>query len=241
MPRTIRSHRLAAVPALAVAPVLAAAALAAAAPASADPTLRVDQPCYSPGDVIAIQGEGYTPSAPVDVSLTGASVATESFGADLTGLLRAQFDLGYADAEALVPRDELQQEVTLAALDRTVAQAGDGRVAGAATRFLISRFATYISQDPEAIRPARPLTVWVAGMTADIGRTLYLHYVRGGNRRATQRFGVLEGPCGDARRKLAHAFPFAGVQPGPWTLVLNLSKTDASRRPRLTFPIHVER
>src|SRR4051794_7800469 len=153
---------------LAIAPVLAAATLAGAAPASADPTLRVDRPCYAPGDTIAIEGEGYSPNAPVDVSFTAAAVATNVFTTDVSGLLRVQVDVGHGDADALIAGDRTQQEVTLAAVDRTIAAANDGRPAGAATTFLLSQARTYTNRDLETLRASRSLRLMTVGWTLDV-------------------------------------------------------------------------
>ena len=217
----------------------AAATLLAAAPALGQPTLRVDKPCYAPGDTVVLTGEGWTPSGPIDVSFTGHSIAFNSLGADASGLLRAQLGFSEEVTEQLIREGSPRQRLTVAAVDQWAAQAGDGRTAGASATTLVSRFGVRLTnQDWDAIDPGRRLGLDVVGFTGDAGRKLHLHYMRGRKRFASVPIGAVSGPCGDVRKTLPRAFPFRRVAPGRWTFVFNFSRTD-HRQPGLAADMRV--
>jgi hypothetical protein len=221
--------------------VAALAAAAAPAAAAAQPTLAVDRPCYSTGDVIAVSGTGYTPSGTVSLSFAGAGVSHNELQADAAGDVRASFDVGEQDVEGLLARDESQREVLLAAVDQPPTADPAKPPAGATAFFLLSRFGFWWNQDDDAFRPQRRLAVDVVGFAGHAGRTLYLHYVRGGRRVATAALGPLRGPCGTLRRTLARAFPMRRVRAGPWRLAFSLSRTNPRAFPRLEWDVRVRR
>jgi hypothetical protein len=225
----------------ATAGLAAAVALTAAAPAAADPTLRLDRPCYSPGDVMSIAGDGWAPVSTVDLSLTGSAVGFHTLTTDAAGLLRGEVDVTFEDADDFIPAGRPRATVTVAAIDRRAAGAGEGPAAGAATQVLISHFGAATNQDWNALRPRRPMLLDVVGFTGFAGRRLHIHYVRAGRRAASRPLGVLRGPCGDVRRTLPRALPFAAARPGRWTMVLNLSPRDHRPVPRVDLPVRVTR
>ena len=219
-----------------------AAALAAAAPAAADPTLELDRPCYSPGDVMQVTGSGWTPTGGIDLSFTGDTIGLEKLVADTAGQLRATYDVTQRDVDEYIGPDAMNGQVLLGAVDTAAAEANDGRPAGAALRFTLSQFGAAATQDWQAIRARRRMAIQVAGFTGHAGRRLHLHYVRAGRRTASIPFGLLRGDCGDTQRTLQRAFPAkAGARPGRWTMVFNLSATDHRRFPRLALPVRVAR
>lgn len=217
-------------------------ALAALAPAvaTAAPTLAVDRPCYAPGDVIEASGAGYTPGGAVQLSFTGAAVGILETQADVTGGLRGQFEVGPDDVDALLSEDEVRREILLASVDQGLAQA-DPAAAGAAVRFLLTRFGAGWNQDDRAMQPRRRLAVEVVGFTGEAGRTLHLHYVRGGRRVATVPLGRLKGSCGTLRRTLPRAFPMRRVPAGTWRLAFTLSRTDPGAVPGFSYDVRVRR
>jgi hypothetical protein len=227
----------------------AAALVAAAAPAAAAaaPSLGVDRPCYSPGDVIDVSGRGYTPGGKVDLSFTGAGVGLNELQADLAGGIRAGFEVRERDIDVFLRPDESQREVLLAAVDRTPpadpATPADpaSPPAAASTSFLLSRFDVAWSQDQDAFRPRRPLRLEVAGFTGSAGRTLHLHYVRDGRRLATVGLGRLRGPCGTLRTTLARGFPQRRMPAGRWRPTFNLSRTDTRSAPAVSWNVTVRK
>lgn len=240
MPRPALIHRRSA--ALAVVPALAAlAALAAPAAAAAQPTLGVDRPCYSTGDVIEVSGAGYTPGGTVSLSFAGAGVGHNELQADPAGDIGASFEVREQDVDVFLRPDESQREVLLAAVDQPPTADPAAPPAGATAFFLLSRFGFSWNQDDDAFRPRRRLAVDVAGFAGHAGRTLYLHYARGGRRVATVSLGRLRGPCGTLRRTLARAFPMRRVRAGTWRLAFTLSRTNPRAFPRLEWDVRVRR
>jgi hypothetical protein len=224
--------------AAAVAALVAAAAPAAAA---AQPTLGVDRPCYSTGDVIAVSGAGYTPGGTVSLTFAGAGMRHSELRADLAGDLRASFEVGEQDVEGLLARDESQREVLLAAVEQPPTADPAVPPAGATTFFVLSRFGFWWDQDDDAFRPRRRLAIDVVGFAGHARRTLYLHYLRDGRRVATVSLGRLRGPCGTLRRTLARAFPMDRVRAGTWRLAFTLSRTNPRALPRLEWDVRVRR
>jgi hypothetical protein len=221
---------------------VAAALTAAVGPpaAHAKPTLAVDQRCYAPGDVMDVSGAGYTPGGTVNLSFTGAGVGLNELQADLTGGLRAGFDVRPEDLEAFLSPDEVRREIVLAAVDAAQAQA-DPAAATASVTFLLTRFGVASNQDDQAMQPRRRLALQVAGFTTEEGRRLYLHYVRGERRVATVSLGRLTGPCGTLRKTLPRAFPMRRVQAGTWRLAFSLSRTDPTAAPGFSHDVRVRR
>jgi hypothetical protein len=57
----------------------------------------------------------------------------------------------------------------------------------------------------------------VGGFTHDIGKTLYMHYVRHGRAVHTQRLGTIKGPCGTFTRHIRE-FDFRPVPAGTYAI-----------------------
>jgi len=219
-----------------------AAALAAAAPAAqAAPTLRADRACYSTGDVIGLQGEGFTPLGAVDLSITGTSTSGHALEADAGGLLRAPIEMDFDMAEGLIPRDRLQTRVTITASDQAAVAAGLGVAAVASTTTTFSHFGVATFQDPQALRSRRPLRLLAVGFTGMSGRRAYLHYVRAGRRCATVPLGIFRGACGDMTKTLRRAMPARIARPGAWRFVVSTSRLDHRAGLRYEIPVRVVR
>lgn len=221
---------------------IAGTALAAAAPAAhAAPTLDLGQPCYSTGDTMALTGAGWNPVRKISLSLTGAGVALNETTTDAQGNLRAELPLSQNDVEHLVPAGAARTRVVLAAMDGEAATANQPDP-GVGLRVLVSHFGVaFLNQDRHGLNPRRRLALDVVGFTGLTGTRVFLHYVRGGKRRATVPLGVLTGACGDVRRTLPRAFPMRAPAAGRWDLVINRSATDIRVVPRIGADVRVRR
>ena len=223
--------------------MIAATALVAVAPAGsaqAAATVTVDQPCYSPGDTMAVSGTGFTPGGQISLSFRGRSLGIRKATAGPAGELTERIPIGNGDAEALIPEGRSSGPLQVAAVDDTGAEAGSPD-AFALTETRLSHFGVRLSQDADAIVPRRRLTLQVAGFTGLAGRTAYLHYVRGGTRRASVRLGALRGACGDTLARLPRAFPAPISRAGAWTLAVTTSRTNPRAFPRIVIDARIRR
>jgi hypothetical protein len=226
--------------AAAVAAALGATVAVPAAAQAPPPTLALDKPCYSPGDVIAFSGNGFTANGGVDVSFSGRALALAKMTADGAGALKTRVPVRDSDVDALLDDDEPNRKILIAAVDVARIEQGDQNAAATvSTRF--SRFDVSSNQAADAMEPGRRLRLNVVGFTGQSGNPVFLHYVRGGQRRATVRIGVLSGPCGDVERTLPRAFPRRIVRPGKWTLVFSTSATTPRSGMWFSVPVRIRR
>jgi hypothetical protein len=157
--------------------VIAAAAvlLFAAASAAEAATLSVagGKACYRAGDSLILSGTGYTPGAPVDVTLEGRELGTLT--ADAAGNVSSPLQIG-----------------NLRGVSRRTLVATDGaNPANTATaQFLGSSLVVKVK--PRNGAAGRRLRINASGFTT--GRRLYAHVLRKGYRRNVF-IGKLKGPC----------------------------------------------
>jgi hypothetical protein len=205
----------------------AATALAFAAPAAAQspPTLAFERGCHAEGDLMAFTGGGFTPAGSVDLVLplrtgiaaleTVAGPAGEISGAPPVPPL-----------EDVLAEDAFAADLVVTASDRTRIAAqppGDPalHVATASTR--ISRRGVWMTR--RTIAPSKPIGIKLAGLTGEVGETVYAHYRRGGRTVRRLRLGTLAGPCGDLEAFLRRGAP-ASLRPGRYQLLLSTSRGD---------------
>jgi hypothetical protein len=193
------------------------AALAAVMPAAAwaqdGPTLKFDKPCYAEGDPMAYTGAGYTPGG--EVNFLFSSLSMRAFGsydtsADQSGAIAGTIDA--PEEDPFLDDDEWSAMVATAATDATTQQFG-------AALFRLTRWEVEVSRT----RARKPMRVRAFGYTRAIGKTLYLHYRRGGKTLERRKLGRLGGDCGDLTRKLPRGLP-RGLRPGRYQLVFSTSK-----------------
>ncbi len=176
----------------ATAALAATVALLAAAPAEAA-TIAVtgSKSCYRALDELTLTGTGFTPNAPVTITLDGESLG--SLSADAAGNLSSPITIGSLDGIKL----------------RAVVATDTVNPANAATTvFLGSALAVRVRPRNGAV--GRKLRIRATGFTT--GRRLYAHVVRKRYRRNVF-VGKLRGPCrtGKARRRIVPASLPAGV------------------------------
>jgi hypothetical protein len=181
--------------------VTVALALGAAGAASAATVAIAPRACAYSGQHVLVGGSGYPPGVPFSATVNGALLAS--------GTTNVQ---GIAEAETTAP-----------ALDRTergytVSIAAGG--VSASTDWSVTSFdAAYL---PSSGSPRRRVRFVWHGLGAR--RTVYLHYVPPGSRRAlrTIRLGKGRGLCGKGSVRVRHLYPYSiRLRSGRWRLQLD--------------------
>jgi hypothetical protein len=155
---------------------LAAAALAllgASAAEAATLTAAGGKSCYRLGDSLILSGTGYTPGAPVAITLQGRQLGTLT--ADAAGNISSPLAVGNLSGV---------KQRTLVATD------GANSALTASTQFLGA--ALVVTVKPRNGSAARKLRLNASGFTT--GKRLYAHVLRKGYRR-NALIGKLKGPC----------------------------------------------
>jgi hypothetical protein len=171
-------------------PVAVAALTLLGASAAEAATLSVagNKSCYRAGDALILTGTGYTPGAPVNITLEGRSLG--SLTADAAGNISSPLQIGNlrgVSRRTLVASDTTNPAIT------------------ATTQFLGS--ALVVRVKPLNGAAGRRLRVSASGFTT--GKRLYAHILRKGYRRNVF-IGKLKGPCRTLklrRRVLSGATP----------------------------------
>lgn len=157
------------------APLVAAALALLGASAAEAATLSVagGKSCYRQGDSLILSGTGYTPSAPVAITLQGKPLGTLT--ADAAGNISSPLQIG-----------------RLSGVSRRTLVATDSANAAntASAQFLGS--ALVVTVKPRNGSAARRLRLKASGFTT--GKRLYAHVVRKHYRRNVS-IGKLKGPC----------------------------------------------
>lgn len=188
--------RLRSAVALAVLATLGLAASGASAQAPA-PRLSASYPCYGSGESLLLSGSGFTPQAPVALSISGQQLAT--VGADPDGNFTARVQSPGSLFGTVLLR--------FSAVDST------SRSLRAATTVRIAT--TDVVVTPAIGGPARVRRIRAWGFFD--ARAVYAHIKRHGARRARNiRLGTPSGACG--RLNIERRLFSAGVRPGAYTL-----------------------
>jgi hypothetical protein len=163
-------------------PVAAAAVLLLGASAAEAATLSVtgNKSCYRFGDSLTLTGTGYTPGAPVSVTLEGHELEG-SLTADAAG--NVSTPLGIGNLRGIGNR-------TLVATDAA------NPANTATTQFLGSSLLVKVK--PQNGAAGRKLRISASGFTT--GKRLYAHILRKGYRRNVF-IGKLKGPCHTLKKR----------------------------------------
>jgi hypothetical protein len=186
-----------------IAGAFAVTALALVAPAAAQAaTLSVagNKACYRAGDSLILTGTGYTPNAPVDVTLGGHDLG--QLTADAAGNISSPLQVGNlsgVSTRTLVATDATNPAVT------------------ATAQFLGS--ALIVSVKPRNGTAGRKLRIRASGFTT--GKRLYAHILRKHYRRNVF-IGKLKGPC--RTLKVRKRVLGAGTPNGVYTVQFDTKK-----------------
>lgn len=198
------------------------AALALATPAAAQgPVLESDRSCYGPGQEVGLTGIGFTPGAPVAVSVDGRQ-------------------LGTAEANQVGEFDVTQRAPAISAKQRRYvfsATEEDDPAVTASTSFLVSSLAVKITPRGRT-NPAVMRRIVARGFTS--GRVLWAHVKRGKRKARNVKIGRLRGACHtlNVKRRL---FP-PNATPGVYTVQFDTKRRYSKRtRPNTTFSVLIYR
>ena len=199
------------------------ATVPAAARAQSSPTLFFDQPCYAPGNPMVYGGSGYTPNGSVTMFLS--SMRTQQVAAFDTVANPRGYMEGAARApgpEGYIADDDWTATLGASANDNTRVGAGEGPATAVGfTTVKLSRFEVQVNQpNGRPPRAAKRMDVTAAGYTAQRGKALYVHYLRGSKKLKTVKVGRLNGDCGRLERTLPRGLP-RGLPKGRYRLVFN--------------------
>jgi hypothetical protein len=188
-------------------PVALAALTLLGASAAEAATLSVagNKACYRAGDALILTGAGYTPGAPVNITLEGRSLG--SLTADAAGNISSPLQIGNlrgVSRRTLVASDTTNPAIT------------------ATTEFLGS--ALVVKVKPLNGAAGRKLRVSASGFTT--GKRLYAHILRKGYRRNVF-VGKLKGPC--RTLKVRRRVLSAGTPNGVYTVQFDTKKRYAKK------------
>jgi hypothetical protein len=207
--------------ALAAAPLVAALAVApVAAPAG---TVKLDRPCYVPGQPMVASGAAFTPGTALTL---GGTSAFPGAVADPMG----NFAIGLR-APAPAKHGARPSSVTTATLTVTdpANPAQNTSVPYRLANFDVDRGQ---SHNPKSVR-----TWFFSGFPA--GTTVYGHFRLKGKTMANHRFGRTKGVCGLLHARAA-GIPVAPLRTGTWTMQFDGRKHyKSSTRPALLLKVSV--
>jgi hypothetical protein len=226
----------------AAASIVAVAALgASAAPAAGVISLAPVRPCLSELDAVSPNASGLTPGGAVKFDLASAgrpllSTAAQPAAPDGTYRVAAPFPSSVTDRwfpDATTETIPLAMTITDLTRLNSGQPATSPDVTGTAN-VTFSRWNILIGTPGGAAPvPRARIRFRAVGWTADIGKPLYVHYIRGRRDVRSVRLGVLKGPCGNVTKTLDRAFPFRPVRPGQYRFLFTASATNPNKQPRI--------
>jgi hypothetical protein len=236
MPRSMPLRRT-----VAASIVAAAVPGALAAPAAGVISLAPVRPCLSELDAVSPNAGGLTPGGAVKFDLVSAgrpllSTTSQTAAPDGTYRVAARYapsitDKWFPDTAT----DTIPLAMTITDLTRlSTGQPPTSPEVVATVNLTFSRWNVFIGT-PGGAEPAPRARIRfrAVGWTADIGRPLFVHYIRGRTDVRSVRLGVLKGPCGSVTKTLPRAFPFRPVRAGQYRFLFNSSATNPNKQPRL--------
>jgi hypothetical protein len=172
-------------PSLAAACAVVAVLAAPAAASAATLTIAPVKQCYRSGESFSMTGAGFTPGAPVNVTVNGSALRGSPLTADGAGGIGSGLMLGQRSG---------QQRKTLVTTDAT------NPALTATATLLVS--AVTVNVKPKDGAAGRTVKVGARGFTT--GRTLWAHVSKGGKVVRNLKIGALKGICRKvaAKRKL---------------------------------------
>jgi hypothetical protein len=221
--------------------VVTAAAGASAGPAAAVISLAPVRPCLSELDAVSPNAAGLTPGGAVKFDLVSGgrpllSTSTQPAAPDGTYRVTAPYsptitDKWFPDTAT----DTIPLAMTITDLTRlNSGQPPTSPEVAATVNLTFSRWNILIGTPGGAAPvPRARIRFRAVGWTADIGKPLYVHYIRGRTDVRSVRLGVLTGPCGNVTKTLQRAFPFRPVRPGQYRFLFNASQTNPNKQPRI--------
>ncbi|NLT06907.1 MAG: hypothetical protein GXY03_11445 [Solirubrobacterales bacterium] len=192
------------------------AALAFAGPAVAQtPVLESDRSCYGPGQEVGLTGIGFTPGAPVAVSVDGRQLGSTQ--ANPVG----EFDISLS-APSISAK---QRRYAFSATEE------DNPAVTASASFLVSSLAVKITPRGRT-NPGVMRRIVARGFTS--GRVLWAHIKRGKRKARNVKIGRLKGACHtiNVKRRL---FP-SNATPGVYKVQFDTKRRYSKKtRPNTTF------
>jgi lipoprotein-anchoring transpeptidase ErfK/SrfK len=197
-------------------PIAALAVLLLGASAAEAATLSVagGKACYRAGDSLILSGTGYTPGAPVDVTLEGRELG--QLPADAAGNISSPLQIGNlrgVSRRTLVATDAANPAIT------------------ATAQFLGSSLLVKVR--PQNGAAGRRLRISASGFTT--GKRLYAHVLRKGYRRNVF-IGKLKGPCRTLKKR--KAVLSAGTPNGAYTVQFD-TKRRYSKKTKVWYRFRV--
>jgi hypothetical protein len=227
-------------PACAAAAVLALAvpALAAAQVPPGAPAVALNSTCFTPGDPMVESGSGFTPGAPVNLSVSILDPSSTPLGTLTAPVVTAAADGTFARAlktPALL-RDADRREMATS----TYADQLDP-TKSAIVHWTLSAWGVRVPEwnTSNIANPRRKMTIDATGWT-NLGPSLYAHYFRSSTKVKSVKLGALTGDCKDLKKRVRQ-FPFKEVKPGQWTVYFSTTavfdkRADAWSRYRVRVP-----
>ncbi|UGS35371.1 hypothetical protein [Capillimicrobium parvum] len=180
--------------------LLAAFAGAVTAASAGAAVLATDEPCYLPGQQMIVAGQGFAPSAPVQVA-SGGVLATPT--ADAAGSFQAS-----AAAPALPFSTPSARSLALTATDGTTSATVRIRVANLA--------ALHSPRSPS--QPQSRVRWRISGLRP--GARVYAHYVHAGREQRRVSFGRMPERCSVLRKRIA-MLPVDHPAAGRWRIQID--------------------
>ncbi|HEY6780137.1 MAG TPA: hypothetical protein VI111_04240 [Thermoleophilaceae bacterium] len=169
---------------LSLAAVCAAVIVLTASAAASAATLVISpsKSCYRSGESFSMSATGFTPGAPVNVTVNGSTLMGSPLTADAAGGIGSGLTLGQRTGE---------QRKTLVTTDAT------NQALTASATLLVS--AVSVNVKPKNGAAGRKVKIGARGFTT--GKTLYAHISKGHKLIANVRIGKLKGACRTAKAK----------------------------------------
>lgn len=185
--------------------LVAGATAALPTPASAA-RVATDASCYLARSAMAVAGQGFTPSAPLTLTVAvGRRERTEAITADPAGTFSTELR-----APTLTPSKPMVRRVTVRATDGTIS----------ARRRL--RVTTFAADTKPTARTVDQVVTWrVTGFPPRA--RVWAHYVHGGREVRRMSFGRMPKRCGVLRKRIRQ-LPITSPAAGRWRIQLDTRK-----------------
>ena len=186
------------------------------------PSLTTDRGCYSEGEPVRFSGQGFTAGATIGFffasngSFGQATTTADGAGAFEFPLRAPQLK----DFDAEPPAFDLSvtaNDQTKFGPDGTIIGPPEDSVAVAQIR--ISEWTVDVppwNRSNASVRAGQRVKLTTHGWTS-AGKTLYIHYLRGGKAIRSEKVGALKAPCGDLTKTIT-TFSSSQLKPGTYAV-----------------------